>query len=114
MIDNKEERKIKRLDKRRERELSDIRRVIQTPEGRRFYWRMMEKGGVFRDAFCGEDIYTTNYNLGRQSLSRDFLNDLLEADPNALKQMQDERASEIKSEEVIERIEKDNNTGDLV
>ena len=63
--DDIKQRKIKR---RRERDLSDIRFIIKSPEGRRFFWGVMSEGGMFRDAFSG-DIGLTNYNLGRQSVS---------------------------------------------
>lgn len=106
IVDNsKEEAKYKKLDKKRERELSDIRRVIQLPEGRRLYWRLMEKGGAFKDAYCGEYTNGTNYNLGRQSISRDFLNDLLEAKPEALTQMQQERDAQDESDRLQEAID---------
>ena len=107
---SQEEKKEKKADRRRERELSDIRRILQLPEGRRFLWRVLEKGRVFQDAYAGESIHGTNYNLGRQSVSRDFLNDILEADSRGLIQMQEEQKSEQKSEEVQEKIEKDAST----
>lgn len=108
LIDNsKEEAKHKKLDKKRERELSDIRRVLQLPEGRRLYWRIMEKGGVFRDAYAGDSSNGTNYNLGRQSISRDFLNDLLEADSKILTQIQDEFRAEQESERIQEKLEQE-------
>lgn len=83
----------KRESRKRERELTDIRSVLLTPQGRRFYWRVMESGAIFQDPFCGVDTNATNYRLGRQSISRDFLNDLMEASPDALAQMQREQAS---------------------
>lgn len=113
LVDNsKEEAKHKKLDKKRERELSDIRRILQLPEGRRLYWRMMEKGGAFKDAYA-TDTNGTMYNLGRQSISRDFLNDLLEAKPDTLTQMQQERAAEEESDRLEEEMKK-KQSGDLV
>lgn len=113
IVDNsKEEAKHKKLDKKRERELSDIRRVLQLPEGRRLYWKIMEKGGAFKDAYAGNDTNWTNYNLGRQSISRDFLNDLLEAKPDGLSQMQQEKLSEEEAERVQEAIDR-KQSGDL-
>ena len=112
LIDNsKEEKRLIKGDKKRERELSDIRRVLQLPEGRRFYWRIMEKGAVFHDVFAGTDTNGTNYNLGRQSISRDFLNDMLEAKPDALAQMQQEREAERQSEETLEKLEEKKQEG---
>lgn len=114
LIDNsKHEKKQKKNDRRRERELSDIRFILKSPEGRRFYWRLMEKGKIFHDIFCFEQTNSTNYNLGRQSISRDFLNDLLEAKPDAYGQMQQEREAEEESD--IKQDDLDNKmNGDLV
>lgn len=89
----------KRAKRKRERELSDIRFIVKSPEGRRFYWKLMEVGGVFLNPY-GKDTNHTFYNLGRQSISRDFLNDLLEAKPEALDQMRQEKKSEEKAEEL--------------
>lgn len=98
------ERKEKVANRDRERDLSDIRFVIKSPEGRRFFWRVMAEGGVFLDAFSS-DTNSTYYNLGRQSISRRFINDLLEAKPEAYVQMQQERESEAKSRDNIEDLE---------
>ncbi len=97
--------------KKRERELTDIRAILLTPAGRRFYWRILERGSIFHDAFCNDNTNGTNYNLGRQSLSRDFLNDLMEAKPEALTQMQQERMSEKKDEERKEDMKRQNDGG---
>lgn len=108
LVDNsKQEKVLKKADKRRERELSDIRFVLKSPEGRRFYWRLMEKGRVFHDVFCGDSTNGTNYNLGRQSISRDFLNDLLEAKPEAYVQMQQEREAEDENERRAQKFDQE-------
>lgn len=114
IIDNsKEEAKHKKLDKKRERELSDIRFLVRTREGRRFIWKVLERGRVFVDPFAGDSTNGTHYNLGRQSISRDFLNDILEASPEALGQMQNEQRSESQGEEIQEKIE-DEKSGRLI
>lgn len=101
-----------RKRKKRERELSDIRRVLQLPEGRRLYWRMIEIGGVFTSAFAGAgNAELTAYNLGMQSVSRDFLNDLLAAKPEILQQMQQERQAEDKDDKLQEDILRRKNGG---
>jgi hypothetical protein len=101
-----------RKKKRRERELSDIRKILQLPEGRRFYWRVIEEGAVFNDAFAGSGYADqTMYNLGSQSVSRRFLNDLLFAKPEALQQMQQERQAEDKDDKLQEDIIRRRNGG---
>lgn len=86
----------KRAERIRERELSDIRFVLKSPEGRRLYWRMLEKGGIYRDPFNSDSVNLTNYNLGRQSISREWLCDLMESKPEAYAQMQQEREAQDK------------------
>ena len=99
LIDStKNDKDVKKQNRKRERELSDIRSILLKPEGRRFYWRIMEAGRMFQDASAGENTNQTFHNLGRQSVSRDFLNDLMESKPEALAQMQQERTSEEASE----------------
>jgi len=84
IIDNsKEEKQQKKADKRYERVLSDVRRVCQLPEGRRTLRKIMEDGAPFRDAYSGE-VNSTMYNLGRQSVSRNVLNTILDSDPKLL------------------------------
>lgn len=110
LIDNsKEEKKQKKSARRRDRELTDIRFVLQSPQGRRFYWRLMAEGRVFHDAFASEMTNRTNYNLGAQAISRTFLNDLLEASPNSYAQMQGEQRSEAESDKVQEDLEEKQN-----
>lgn len=102
-----EQKRQKKEERKRERELSDIRDILLKPAGRRFIWRVLEEGRIFYDAFA-LDSNSTYYNLGRQSISRLFLNELLEAKPDALSQMQQERDSEAESEKNIELKEQEN------
>lgn len=99
LLDNTVNEKIeKKNNRKRERELSDIRALLLKPEGRRFYWRVMESGKVFNDVFCGDSVNYTNYSLGKQAVSRLFLNDLMDAKPEALQQMQQEHDAEEQGE----------------
>lgn len=103
---NLEQKRRKKAERKRERELSDIRFVLQKPEGRRFIWRVIEEGKVFLDAYTPESN-STYYNLGRQSVSRNFLNDVLDAKPDSLSQMQQERDAEEAIELLKEQQEQD-------
>lgn len=110
---SKQEKQLRKLTRRHERELSDIRAILMLPEGRRFYWKLMAAGSPFIDAFNSENSRLTDYALGRQSVSREFLNDLLEARPEAYAQMQKEREAESKADEQQEELERQQ-SGDLV
>lgn len=92
--------------KKREIELKDIQTVVSTPEGRRFYWRVMAMAGVFHLSYTG-DTNSTMYNEGRREIGLKIFNDLFEASPNAFNQMQREVSSRenMDRNEVEEQIE---------
>ena len=94
------QQKNKRL---RDREVNDIRKVISTPEGRRFYWRLLEIGGIFSDGYIsGDNGYGTTYKSGRRSVGVWSLSELMEANPGGFTQMQREHASEAKRDKIEE------------
>lgn len=95
---DKNDKQVLKEKRKHERDLSDIRFVLKSPEGRRFYWKLLSTAGVFRRSFTGESE-STMFNEGRRSLGLDALNDLLEAKPEVFSQMQQEYQSEIKREE---------------
>jgi len=99
LIDNsKQEKQQDKAQRRRERELADIRLILKSPEGRRFYWRVLESGRVYNTQFI-ESTNRTYFENGRKSVAGDFLSDLLDAKPTAFAEMQQEYASEKKRED---------------
>jgi len=74
----------------RERELNDMRAVLNTAEGRRFVWRLFDKAGIFRTSFTGNS--TTFFNEGQRNLGLLFFNDMMQAMPEAFALMQREQA----------------------
>ena len=98
-IDDKKEKNLAKLREiRRIRELNDIRKVLSSPEGRRFYWRVMARAGAFHSSYTG-DNNATNFNCGRQDIGYFLLDELLEAEPTTLAQMQREAKSKATREE---------------
>lgn len=97
-----EDRFAKKAKRLRDRELSDIRFILKSVEGRRVFWRLISSGYIFRDSANFDNVNNTFYNLGRQSLSREFFNDIFEASPNSYTVMQQEYESEQESERAIE------------
>lgn len=77
------------LDKKR----NDLKWVVSTPQGRRFYWRVMSECKSFKIAFI-PDPYQTNYINGRKSVGLDLYHDLLDAEPNAFVTMQNENKAQ--------------------
>jgi hypothetical protein len=80
----------------RQREISDLRRILKLPEGRRFIWNQLGKAGIFHDSFS-LNSNQTGYNLGKRSMGLDLLIDLNEADVGAFAQLQSEYMSEVTS-----------------
>jgi len=61
----------------RDRELHDLRTLMDTVEGRRFVWRLLERAGVFRTSFTGNS--TTFFNEGQRNMGLIVLADVHEA-----------------------------------
>lgn len=71
---------------RHDRELAELRDVLQTIEGRRVLWRFLEKCGVFESIM--ETSARIYYNAGKQDLGHYLLGEIGKADPNAYILMQ--------------------------
>ena len=70
--------KHKRKDQNaRDRELHDLRTMMDSIEGRRFVWRLLDKAGVFRTSFTGNS--TTFFNEGMRNMGLMILADVHEA-----------------------------------
>ncbi len=101
---SKQESLIERDKRKRDRELSDIRFILKTPEGRRFYWRVLAEGEMWKVNFNG-DVNQLIFDNGRKDMSALFMKDLLAAKPEAFIQMQQEHASEQVSEKNLDKID---------
>jgi hypothetical protein len=92
---NQEEQKKKvalaseRLAQRQE---SDLRKVLNLPEGRRVLWRLLSEAGVFRSSFTGDN--QTFFNEGKRSLGLLFMAEILAAQSESLTVMQREAAND--------------------
>ncbi len=61
-------------DKRRERELEDIKAILSTPEGVRFFKRLLDEGKMFTTAMTGNSF--TFHNEGKRDFVLLFFNDV--------------------------------------
>ena len=82
--------------RRRAKEISDLRRILKTPEGRRFIWRLWSKCGIFRNPFHLNSNQHSK-NSGRMSIGQELLFDVNEASVTAFAKMQNEHISALKS-----------------
>lgn len=83
--------KIKRL-----KEISDVRRILKTPEGRRHFWRMLGLCGIFRSSF-NLNSNQTGFNEGQRNVGLIMLKDMSEADVTAFAKAQNEHVSALNS-----------------
>lgn len=105
--------------KKKDRENSDARHQLKSPEGRRQYWKDLVVCGIFRtsmafDAKGQYDPYVTAFNEGRRSIGLEKLDTLMTAKPDAFYQMQQEHLSEKKMEESQEEELQKKQQSDLV
>ena len=76
----------------RRKYINDIREILKLPAGRRFFWAIWEKAGIFRDPFTPNSNQTAK-NCGRMDIGREVLADVNEADWTAFAKIQQEYVS---------------------
>lgn len=74
---------------RRERELNDLRAVLSTREGRRFVWRLMERGGPFQSPFDTNALVMARL-AGAKETALALFHEVCKVDPGAFVLMQAE------------------------
>lgn len=62
---------------RREQEIGDLKKVMETPEGRRFIWRILGEAGVFRLSFVAGSPDATFFNEGARNNGLTLLNEIM-------------------------------------
>lgn len=70
----------KDLKNQRDQELEDIKFILKTPAGTRFFRRLMAQGSVFHTTFTGNSH--SYFKEGHRNLALIFFNDICEAAPN--------------------------------
>lgn len=102
---DKQNKEIAAEEKRvRQKEIDDVRKILKTPEGRRFIWRQLSKCGLFRNSFT-LNSNQTGFNEGQRNIGLDLLNDVNEADVAAFAQMQNEYLSALNSKKETKEAE---------
>jgi hypothetical protein len=95
-IESKNKENKKEFQRRREREIDDLQKVLKSPEGRRVIYKILSECGVFKASFSLNSM-STAFNEGKRDIGIMLLKDLDEAEPNAYSQMLKEHFSELKS-----------------
>jgi len=96
VIDAKNKESKQEFQRRRDREIEDLRSLIKKPEGRRVIWKILETCGVFKASFSLNSMQTA-FNEGKRDIGLALLADLNEADTHIFAQMQSEYISALKS-----------------
>lgn len=98
-------------------ELLAVRAVMDSPAGRSFLWRVIEKMAVaFNGTYTGEALHSA-YAEGRRSVGLALIQELQKASPAAyLLMLQEEMDSRLKeaaiAEKALERAEAEEDDGD--
>lgn len=70
--------------------------VLSSIQGRRFYWKLMKRCGIFQTSFTGNN--TTFFNEGMRNVGLELLKDVNELSPEAyLKMIQESKLEESKN-----------------
>lgn len=81
-----------KTESRQDRELNDVREVMNTVRGRRFMWKYLAFCGIYKTSYAGEhEIF---YNEGMRNVGLKLLADVNEASPEAYLQMLRENKEE--------------------
>jgi len=78
--------------RKRDYELDDIKYILASPQGRRFFWKYLDFCGVFRTSFTGNS--QTFYLEGQRNVGLKMLADLNDADPMAYIKIMNESKGE--------------------
>jgi len=84
--------------RKHDRDIDDLRKIIKTPEGRRFVWKILSECSIYKASFTLNSMQTA-FNEGRRDIGLALLADLNEADTFAYAKMQQEYVSELKSKQ---------------
>jgi len=95
-VDNKQNKEdAQKRERRRQREVNDLRVILNIPEGRRYIWKLWGLTGVFRASYTPKDSNMMSFREGQRDIGLALLQDINDASPTALSQMRSEYLSEM-------------------
>lgn len=89
MADRDKQRKQEKLEEEQYRRA--LEKTLDTPHGRLVVWRMLERAGIYRSTFCGEETHRAAMLEGRRGLGLEVLDDVLTYAPQLYPVMQAEQ-----------------------
>lgn len=100
------------------RDEGDIRRVLDTVEGRRMIWKLLEKSGIAQISFVEDDPggRKTAFKEGQRNIGNSVWQDILRVAPEKFTMMQRENVSDFKAEQAeiekeLKKMREENNNG---
>lgn len=80
----------KRKQLQRELQLSDLKYLMQSQQGRRFFWRLLNHCSVYESIF-NTNALTQSHNSGRQDVGHFLMAEIVTASPDDYLKMQNEQ-----------------------
>lgn len=71
------------------REIEDLTKLMDTPHGRRFMWKLLGQCGVFRLSYSGE-LASTSFNEGQRNIGLGLFAEIMAHCPHLYLLMADE------------------------
>jgi len=84
--------------KKRQQENEDLRKVVSTEHGRRFYWKILDRCKVMKITYVAGDPYATAFNEGARFLGNSLLKEIHNVAPNSYVKMWNEYLESNKKE----------------
>jgi hypothetical protein len=85
-------KKVKGFQLIREREVEEMKQVLNTYGGRATLWRLLEECAIYTFGFCGDNDLL-NHREGKREVGGWLIREIAEASPSAYMQMQNEAVS---------------------
>lgn len=82
LIKRQEEHKIQK-----DQEFADLKKILQLPEGKRFFGRVFDSGRIFHTTFVSENERQTAFNEGARSFALKLFKEAVQANPAAVKDL---------------------------
>jgi hypothetical protein len=79
----------KEREREKEKERDDLKKILETPEGRRFLWRLLSEARVFTSCYS-VNTNDTYYLEGKRDIGLFVLKEITEVNKNALAKIQNE------------------------
>lgn len=71
----------------KDQEFADLKKILQLPEGKRFFGRVFDSGRIFHTTFVSENERQTAFNEGARSFVLKLFKEAVQANPAAVKDL---------------------------